>query len=99
MDEESSYSEENGDPEPGAQDPLTATLQGCEEEEDPHDIEMEDVGDDPIPPPPSEQDDNPPPVPAEAVQTDPPHGSEEDQEGMRDNRDVIVEDQRIVVKA
>ena len=52
MDEESSYSEESGDLEPGAQGPLTATLQGREEEEDPHNIEMEDVGDDPIPPPP-----------------------------------------------
>ena len=43
-DEESSYSEESSDPEPRAQDPLTATPQGCEEEEDPHNIEMEDVG-------------------------------------------------------
>ena len=97
-DEESSYSE-NGDPEPGAQDPLTATLQGREEEEDPHDIEMEDVGDDPIPPPPSEQDDDPLPVPAHAVQSDPPYGSKEDWEGVRDNRDVIVEDKRIVIEA
>ena len=39
-----SYSEESGDLEPGAQDPPTATQQGCEEEEDPHDIKMEDVG-------------------------------------------------------
>ena len=53
-DEESSYSEESGDPEPGAQGPLIATPQGCEEE-DPHDIKMEDVGNDPIPPPLSEQ--------------------------------------------
>ena len=99
MDEESSYSEENGDPEPGAQDLLTATLQGREEEEDPHDIEMEDVGDDPIPPPPSEQDDDPLPVPAQAVQSNPPHRSEEDWEGTIDDRDVIVEDKRIVVEA
>ena len=99
MDEESSYSEESSDPEPGAQDPPTATPQGCEEEEDPQDIEMEDVGDDPIPPPPSEQDDDPLPVPAQAAQSDPPHGGEEDWEGMRDDRDVIVEDERIVVKA
>ena len=99
MDEESSYSEESCDPEPGAQDPLTATPQGREEEEDPHHIEMEDVGDDPIPPPLSEQDDNPLPVPAQAVQSDPPHGGAEDREDMRDDRDVIVEDKRIVVKA
>ena len=98
-DEESSYSEESGDPEPGAQDPLTANPQGREEEEDPHNIEMEDVGDDPIPPPLSEQDDDPLPVPAQAVQSDPPHGGEEDQEGVRDNRDVIVKDERIIVEA
>ena len=98
-DEESSYSEENGDPEPGAQDPLTATPQGHEEEEDPHDIEMQDVGDDTIPPPLLEQDDDLLPVPAQAVQSDPPHGSKEDWEGVRDDRDVIVEDERIVVKA
>ena len=98
-DEESSYSEESSDPEPRTLDPLTATPQGHEEEEDPHDIEMEDVGDDPIPPPLSEQDDNPLPVPAQAAQSDPPHGGEEDREGMRDDRDVIVEDERIVVKA
>ena len=98
-DEESSYSEENDDPEPGAQDPLTATPQGHEEEEDPRDIEMEDVGDDPIPTPLSEQDDEPLPVPAQAVQSDPPHGSEEDWEGARDDRDVIVGDERMVVEA
>ena len=91
-DEESSYSEESGDPEPGAQGPLTATPQDCEEEEDPHNIKMEDVGNDPIPPPLSEQDDDPLPVPAQAVQSDPPHGGEEDWEGTRDDRDVIVED-------
>ena len=91
-DEESSYSEET-------QDPPTATLQGHEEEEDPHDIEMEDVGDDPIPPPPSEQDNDPLPVLAQAVQSDPHHGSEEDWEGMREDRDVIVKDERIVVEA
>ena len=90
MDEESSFSEDSGDPEPGAQGPLTATPQGHEEEEDPHYIKMEDVGDDPIPPPPSEQDDNLLPVPAQAVQSDSPHRSEEDREGTRDDRDVIV---------
>ena len=98
-DEESSYSEESGDPEPRAQDPPTATLQGCEEEEDPHDIEMEDVGDDPIPPPPLEQDNDLLPVLAQAVQSDPPHRSKEDREGTRDNRDVIVEDERIIIEA
>ena len=98
-DEESSYSEESSDLEPGAQDPPTATPQGHEEEEDPHDIKMEDVGDDPIPPPPSEQDDDPLPVPTQAVQSDPPHRGKEDREGARDDRDVIVEDERIVVKA
>ena len=97
MDEESSYSEESGDLEPGAQDPLTATPQGHEEEEDPHDIKME--GDDPIPPPPLQQDDDPLPVPAQAVQSDPPHGGKEDWEGVRDDRDVIVKDERIVVEA
>ena len=99
MDEESCYSMESGDLEPGAQDPPTANPQGREEEEDPHNIEMEDVGDDPIPPPPSEQDDNPLPVLAQAVQSDPPHGGEEDREGTRDDRDVIVEDERIIVEA
>ena len=81
------------------QDPLTATPQGHEEEEDPHDIEMEDVGNDPIPPLPSEQDDDPLPVLAQAVQSHPPHGGKEDQEGVRDERNVIVEDERIVVEA
>ena len=97
--EESSYSEDCGNPEPGAQGPPTATPQGCEEEEDPHDIEMEDVGDDPIPPPPLEQDDDPLPVTAQAVQSDPPHGGEEDREGVRDDKDVIVKDKRIIIKA
>ena len=60
---------------------------------------MEDVGDDPIPLPPSEQDNDPLPVPAQAVQSNPPHGGEEDWEGARDDRDVIVEDERIVVEA
>ena len=98
-DEESSYSEESGNPEPVAQDPPTATPQGHEEEKDPHDIKMEDVGNDPIPPPLSEQDDDPLPVPAQAVQSDPPHRGKEDREGVRDDRDVIVKDKRIVVKA
>ena len=98
-DEESSYSEESSDLEPRAQDPPTATPQGCEEEEDPHDIEMEDVGDDSIPPPLSEQDDNLLPVPVQAAQSDPPDRGEEDREGARDDRDVIVKDKRIIVEA
>ena len=57
------------------------------------------VGDDPIPPPLSEQDDDLLPVLAQAVQSNPPHGSEEDWEDMRDDKDVIVEDERIVVEA
>ena len=60
---------------------------------------MEDVGYDPIPPPPSEQDDDLLPVPAQAVQSNPPHRGEEDREGVRDNRDVIVEEKRIIVEA
>ena len=78
---------------------IKSKLKECEEEEDPHDIKMEDVGNDPIPPPPSEQDDDLLPVPAQAVQSDPPLRGEEDWEGVRDNRDVIVEDKRIIVEA
>ena len=98
-DEESSYSEESSDPEPGVQDPLTATPQGREEEEDPHDIKMEDVGDDPISPSLLEQDNDPLPVLAQAAQSDPPQRGEEDQEGTRDNRDVIVKGKRIIIEA
>ena len=98
VDEESSSSRGSIDPEPGAEDPPATTPQDWEEE-DPHDIEMKDVEDDPNPPAPSEQDDNPLPVPVQAAQSDPPHGGEEDWEGMRDDRDVIVKDERIVVKA
>ena len=60
---------------------------------------MEDVGNDPIPPPLSEQDDDPLPVLAQAVQSNPPHRSEGNREGVRDDRDVIVKDERIVIKA
>ena len=95
-DEESSHSEESGNPEPRAHDPLTAIPQGCEEEEDPHDIEMEDVGDDPILPPPLEQEDDPLPVTILATLSGPPPEDNEDQEDIRDNRDVIVEDERII---
>ena len=98
VDEESSSSRGSVDPEPGAEDPPAATPQD-QEEEDPHDIEMKDVEDDPNPPPPSEQDDDPLPVPVQAAQSDPPHRGEEDRQGTRDDRDVIVEDERIVIEA
>ena len=68
-------------------------------EEDPHNIEMKDVEDDPNLPPPSEQDDDLLPVPVQAAQSDPPPRGEEDWEGMRDNRDVIIKDERIVIEA
>ena len=97
-DEESSSSRVSVDPEPGAEDPPAATPQD-QEEEDPHDIEMKDVEDDPNPPPPSEQDDDLLPVPVQAAQSDPPHGGKEDWEGEGDNSDIIIEDERIVVKA
>ena len=60
---------------------------------------MKDVEDDPNPPPLLEQDDDPLPVPVQAAQSDPPHGGKEDREGMRDNRDIIIKDERIIVKA
>ena len=98
VDEESSSSRGSVDPEPGAEDPPAITPQD-QEEEDPHDIEMKDVEDDPNLPPPSEQDNDPLPVSVQAAQSDPPHGGEEDWEGARDNRDVIIKDERIVVEA
>ena len=98
VDEESSSSRGSINPEPGAEDPPATTPQD-REEEDPHDIEMKDVEDDPNPPPPSEQDDDPLPVPVQAAQSDPPHGGKEDQEGTRDDRDVIVKDKRIIIEA
>ena len=55
--------------------------------------------DDPNPPPPSEQDVDLLPAPVQAAQSDPPPRGEEDREGMRDNRDIIIEDERIIVKA
>ena len=98
MDEESSSSEESASLEPGAENSLTATPQGREEEE-PHDIEMKDVEDDPNPPPLLEQADDPLLVPVQAAQSDPHPKDDEGQGGMRDDRDVIVEDERIVIKA
>ena len=97
-DEESSSSRGSVNPEPGAEDPPTVTPQD-REEEDPHDIKMKDVEDDLNPPPPSEQDDDLLPVPVQAAQYDPPPRDEEDREDVRDNRDVIIEDERTVVKA
>ena len=60
---------------------------------------MKDVEDDPNPPPRSEQDDDLLPVPVQAAQSDPPPRDKEDQEDVRDNRDIIIEDERIVVEA
>ena len=97
-DEESSSSRGSVNPEPGAEDPPALTPQDWEEE-DPHNIEMKDVEDDPNPPPPLEQDDDPLPVPVQATQSDPPPGDKEDWEDVRDNRDVIIEDERIIIKA
>ena len=93
-DEESSSSRGSVDPEPGAEDPPADW-----EEEDPHDIKMKDVEDDPNLPPLSEQDNDLLPVPVQAAQSDPPHGGEEDGEGTRDDRDMIIKDERIVVEA
>ena len=94
-DEESSSSGESSALEPGSEDPPAATPQGWEEENE-HDIKMRDAEDDPNPPPPSEQDDDPLPVPA--TQTNPPPKDNGDREDTEDNRDVIIEDERIVVE-
>ena len=79
----------------GQETPPAANPQG-QEEEDPHDIEMRDVEVDPNPPPPSEQDDNLLPVPA--VQTDPPPKDNGDCEDTEDSKDIIIEDERIVIE-
>ena len=96
-DEESSYSEESGDLEPRAQDSLMATPQGCEEEEDPHDIEMEDVGNDPTPFPPSQQDDDPLPVTAQTTLSGSLLKGDSGQGDVIDDRDAIIEEERIIV--
>ena len=96
LDGESSFSGESSAPEPGSGDPTAATPQG-QEEEDPYDIEMRVVGDNPNLPPPSEQDDDPLPVPA--AQTDPPPEDNGDHEDTEDNKDIIIEDQRIIIEA
>ena len=94
-DGESSSSGESSAPEPGSGDPSAATPQG-QKEEDPHDIEMRDVEDDPNPPPPLKQDDNPLPPPA--AQTNPPPKDNGDCEDMEDSKDVIIKDERIIIK-
>ena len=95
MDEGSSSSEKSTSPEPAAEDSQMATPQG-REEEDPHDIEMKDVDDDPNLPPLSEQADNPLLVPVQAAQSDPHPEDDKGQGGTRDDRDLIVKDKRIV---
>ena len=72
-----------------------ATPQG-HEEEDPHNIKMKDVDDDPNLPPPSEQADDPLLVPVQAAQSDPHPKDDEGQGGTRDDRDIIVEEERII---
>ena len=89
--EGSSYSEESGNLEPGTQDSPTATPQGHEEDTDLHDIEMRDVRDDPIPPLSSGQDNDPLPTTTQA--TPPGH---EGQEDAQDDRDMIIEEERII---
>ena len=94
-DKGSSSSEKSTSPESRAEDSPMAVPQG-HEEEDPHGIEMKDVDDDPNPPPLSEQADNPLLVPVQAAQSDPYPEDDKGQGGMRDDRDVIVEDERMV---
>ena len=100
MDEESSFMEESPASEPGvADDPPTATPQDREDEDPPedlHDIEMRDVEDDPNPFPPPEQDDNP--LPVSAAQSDPPPEDEEYGDDKKDSPDMIIEDERIIIK-
>ena len=96
-DEGSSSSGKSTSLEPRAEDSLMATPQG-REEEDPHDIEMKDADDDPNLPPPSEQADDPLLVPVQAAQSDPHPKDDKGQGGMRDDRDVIVEDERIIIE-
>ena len=95
-DEVSSSSGESAALESGAEDPPTAIPQGWEDE-DPHDIEMRDVEDDPNPFSPPEQDEDPHPVPA--AQSDPPPEDKGDCDDAKDNWDMIIEDERIVIKA
>ena len=57
---------------------------------------MRDVEDDPNPPLPSEQDDDL--LPVAATQTSLPPKDNGDREDSEDSKDVIVEDERIIVK-
>ena len=59
---------------------------------------MEDVGDDPIPPPLSEQDNDLLPITIQATLSGPPPEDDRGREDIRDDRDVIVEDERIIVE-
>ena len=99
-DEESSSSEESAASEPGVNDdPPAAAPQDHEDKNPPgelHDIEMRDVGDDPNPVPPPEQGDDPLPVPV--PQSDSPSKDKEDGDDTKGNPDVIVEDERIIIK-
>ena len=95
-DEVSSSSGESTAPESGAEDPPTAIPQGWEDE-DPHDIKMRDVEDDPNPFSALEQDDDPLLVPA--VQSNPPPKDRGDRDDAKDNWDVIVKDERIIIEA
>ena len=97
-DEESSFLGESVDQEPGAEDLLAAIPQGKEEEE-PHDIKMKDVEYDPNLPPPSERGNNPLPVSVQAAWSDPPTKDDEGWGDTKDDRDMIVEDGRIVIEA
>ena len=82
MDEESSSSGEISPPVSGSRDPPVATPQGREEEE--HKIKMRDVENDPNPPQ------------GVTTQTDPPPEATGDD--SESDRDVIVEDERIVIE-
>ena len=88
---------ESIDLEPGAED-LPAAIQQGQEEEEPHDIEMIDVEYDPNPRPPSERGNDPLPVSVQAAWSDPPPEDDEGQGDTKDDRDVIVEDERIIIK-
>ena len=57
---------------------------------------MEDVGDDPILPPPLEQDDGPLPIAIQATPSGPPPEDNEGREDIRDDRDIVIEDEGIV---
>ena len=82
MDEESSSSGESSLLESGSGNPPAATPQGQEEEE--HDIKMRDVGNDPNLPQ------------GRATQTDPPPETTGDD--FESNKDIIIEDKRIVIE-